>query len=298
MGIFVPKSFSTFPVSPIEYMRSHDPSVFQQAAAYFNAWIVVRKSNIESKQYIGEEGYTPKRIDCKAKTATSGAFVSSYQGKAIGLHNRHKDLSGLVTNPTITGYGLAFKHYVSALQCWGKFSTHLPSASQPQTGNKLAPGFEYTWVTDPEHVRFGCVQFCPGGNTRQAQYIHSDYDLYAIASAQHPDLNIRVQDGKLYNVDHTHSTFFKDVQEFVNRRLGVAMIQHGEQDTFAEDRNDTLDVFPPSGDVARRCTGMADVDKLYNEVFRGRKMFTSGERRDGKESDAYHVAIENASDRG
>jgi hypothetical protein len=52
-----------------------------------------------TKQYIGEPKYTPKRLDCKAKTADRDAEVP-------GLGT--KKTAGLVVDPTLPGFQHAF----------------------------------------------------------------------------------------------------------------------------------------------------------------------------------------------
>jgi hypothetical protein len=66
-------------------MRTQDITIFAQAARQFKVWILVRRTNPKSLQYVALPGYTPKRIDCKAKTADKD--VSSYK------------LAGLVVDP-------------------------------------------------------------------------------------------------------------------------------------------------------------------------------------------------------
>ena len=51
------------------YMRPQDKVVFLDAARHFHSWILVRRTNPASLPYVGLPGYSPKRIDCKAKTA-------------------------------------------------------------------------------------------------------------------------------------------------------------------------------------------------------------------------------------
>jgi hypothetical protein len=56
-------------MSARDYMRDGDVSVFSAPAVRFKVWILVRRSNVAARQYIGEPKYTPKRLGCKAKTA-------------------------------------------------------------------------------------------------------------------------------------------------------------------------------------------------------------------------------------
>jgi len=70
-------------------VRPKDKTVFLEAARHFQVWILVRRTNVASLQYIGQPGYIPKRIDCKAKTADKD--VPPYK------------LAGLVVDPNLQG---------------------------------------------------------------------------------------------------------------------------------------------------------------------------------------------------
>ena len=50
-------------------MRPQDKTIFLNAARQFQVWILVRRTNRASLEYVTRAGYMPKRIDCKAKTA-------------------------------------------------------------------------------------------------------------------------------------------------------------------------------------------------------------------------------------
>ena len=69
-------------------MRSQDKAVMLGAAKEFKSWILVRRTNRASLDYIGKPGYTPKRIDCKAKTADLDQ--SGY--KLAGLYRRSRSV--------------------------------------------------------------------------------------------------------------------------------------------------------------------------------------------------------------
>src|SRR5882724_9163351 len=85
-------------------MRANDKQIFLDAARRFQVWILVRRTNRASLEYIGKPGFVPKPIDCKAKTADEN----------IG---RYK-LAGLVIDPT--GREAAFKpeRFQDAVKCW------------------------------------------------------------------------------------------------------------------------------------------------------------------------------------
>src|SRR5579864_7901643 len=63
-----------------DYMRDLDIQTFKAAAKLYNVWILVRESNPAARQYIGVKGYSPKRLDCKAKTAKRDVELSGGLG--------------------------------------------------------------------------------------------------------------------------------------------------------------------------------------------------------------------------
>jgi hypothetical protein len=67
-------------------MRPRDEMVSQEAARHFQAWMLVRRTNVASLPYIGRPGYVPNRIDCKAKTADQD--VSPYKASRLGGGSR------------------------------------------------------------------------------------------------------------------------------------------------------------------------------------------------------------------
>ena len=52
-----------------DYMPQRHVAAFKRAAGHFVVWILVRRGNPASKKFIGQPGYIPKMLDCKAKTA-------------------------------------------------------------------------------------------------------------------------------------------------------------------------------------------------------------------------------------
>ena len=75
-------------------IRQQDKAVFADAARHFNLWILVRRTNRESLPYIGLPGYTPKPIDCKAKTADS-SYDSRYRTAGLVVDpNEHRRAFG------------------------------------------------------------------------------------------------------------------------------------------------------------------------------------------------------------
>jgi hypothetical protein len=183
-----------------------------------------------------------------------------------------KRTAGLVVNPTIKGMAAAFDNPAKALEFWEKFSPH---CYIPEPGKNLPwfPGGKfYSVQMDPASQHYGCVLFSAISHRAAASYVHSDYDLFAIVPADEPALTFRVKEERL-DQKHSRSQKLFDVQHFLNRRMGVAMILHGEQETFSGDVNDTLDVFCPDGQTVLRRKGPAEIQQLYEKTFEGRQLY-------------------------
>ena len=254
-----------------DYMRPIDIKVFHDAAKakQFRGWIVLRASNPAGKQYIGVHGYVPKRIDCKAKTADKDVSLPGIPGK--------KKTAGLVVNPEIEGMLGAFEDTDKIVDEWLKFK-HLCYIPKPGPPLPWFPGGkQYSVQMDPSNERFGCVLFSVSSNSAAASYIHSDYDLFGIVPESDASSNVRVVDeGGRHGQPHTRSRLFFDVQHYLNNRMGVPMILHGEQETFKEDWNDNIDVFCPDGETIIEAYGPAAIRHLYTVTFKGRQMYGKG----------------------
>ena len=91
------------------YMPSKHVVAFQLAAARFKVWILVRRGNPESLQWIGREGYIPKPLDCKAKTADRPGT----------------DCAGLVVDPGRRPDAFSPDKLKKAREEWAKFENQL-----------------------------------------------------------------------------------------------------------------------------------------------------------------------------
>jgi hypothetical protein len=253
-------------MSASDYMRSTDVEVFRDAAKRYAVWILLRASNPAGKQYIGVHGFVPKRIDCKAKTADKDVPLPGVPGR--------KKMAGLVVNPEIEGMLLAFDDTTDIVKNWREFEPlcYLPKPGPPPLW--IPGGKQYSVQMDPTHERYGCVVFSVSSNRAAASYIHSDYDLYGIVLDSDPSSNVRVKDEEgRHGQPHTRSRLFFDVQHYLNHRMGVPMILHGEQETFKEDFDDKLDVFPPDGGFPFEAYGADAIRRLYKETFQGRPIY-------------------------
>ena len=254
------------------YFRPKDIAVFKQAAKLFKVYIAVRRINPESLAYAGVKGYTPKLIDCKAKTAEHD----------IRINGKVRKLAGLVIDCDVYGRHLAEvfgkDKVASAVKEWKKF-TH---------GGKLAPksvygpngkvqlvgyvhGYSYFTQMDPDDEHYGCIRHSLNGLWGSARYVHGDYDLYAVVPADNPSENVFVTETRLGEA-HSRSPHQADVQTYVTAHI-PGMVAHGEQDTFKDDPDDDLDVFFPDGQTVMPVIGAASIRDLYATLFRGRQMF-------------------------
>jgi hypothetical protein len=225
-------------------IRQQDKVVFAAAARHFNFWILVRRTNRESLAYIGLPNYTPKPMDCKAKTADT-----TYDG-------RYRT-AGLVVDPE--KHRRAFGARLNdALEQWKKFQEVL---RDPTSG--------YSVDSDSNSRHFGCVTLCRTETGGVRKYVHGDYDLYDIIDPDHARVNLAIVD-TLHNQGHMRSPEFNKVKEYVNSRIGVPMVQHSGQAQFAAHSDEAVDVFGPDGE---ECTllNKFSIEGWYKTFFEGRK---------------------------
>jgi hypothetical protein len=71
-----------------------------------------------------------------------------------------------------------------------------------------------------------------------------------------------------FGVENLYTERFGEIRDFLNRRFGSSMIQHGAQENV-DHIEDHLDVFWPNGE-ATEVQGQAAIEKLYAVGFRGR----------------------------
>jgi hypothetical protein len=256
-------------MSAHDYMRPVDVHAFQCAAKFYKVWILVRASNPEARKFIGIPGYVPKRLDCKAKTADRDVTVPGVPGKA--------QTAGLVVDPLLDDMAMreAFADsadHARAVGYWRMFESH---CYIPKPGEKLLwyPGGKfYSVQRDRTHPHYGCVMFSSSSNAAAGSYIHSDYDLYGIVRADDPEANVRVKETRL-GQPHNRGRELFDIQHFLNKRMGVAMILHGEQEKFSDDMDDELDVFWPDGEKVTTEKGATAIHRLYRTTFKGRRLY-------------------------
>jgi hypothetical protein len=215
-------------------MRPQDKTIFLDAARHFQAWILVRRTNAASLAYIGLPGYTPKRIDCKAKTANFD--VATYK------------LAGLVADPNLHPKAFKPEKLAKAKDFW--------MAMKPSLGTL------YQVDTEPRSKHYGCLKL-------QGSYIHGDYDLYDIIDITQAHRNLAAEE-TLLGQPHRRGAKVLPVQEFINSRIGSPMIQHGGEAQYADHSEQSIDAFGPNGEDVTILNEFS-VRGWYETRFGGRK---------------------------
>ena len=215
-------------------MRAKDKMVFLQAAKHFNSWILVRRTNKASLEYIGRPGYVPKRFDCKAKTAD--VDIAPYK------------LAGLVVNPEIHPKAFKLEKEAIAKKSW--------QSMRPLMGTI------YTVDTNPKSKHYGCLQL-------QGAYIHGDYDLKAVIDVTQKSRNLQLVE-EIYGQVHFKTPRLDAIQQFINSRIGSPMIRHSSDEGYAEHSDEPIDAFAPNGEDVAILNKFA-MQHWYATVFEGRR---------------------------
>ncbi|HTS26639.1 MAG TPA: toxin glutamine deamidase domain-containing protein, partial [Bryobacteraceae bacterium] len=215
-------------------MRPQDMQVFQDAAREHNRWIIVRSTNPESLKYIGEPGFSPKRIDCKANTANVPGHPQA----------------GLVVDPHI--HPSAYLDPAAAQARWEEMLHN----------GRLPEGYSVNY--DPHSPQYGCLQ-------HNGQYIHGDYDIYDIIDPHRPTANLSLVT-ELHGERHMQGPGLADLGNHLNDRLGSPMVRHGGELQWRDHSNQHVMVFGPNGERFER-EGERQLRALYEERFGGRRGF-------------------------
>ena len=226
-------------------MREGDKAIFSEAAKMNNLWILVRDTNRESLKYVGMQGFCPKPLDCKAKTADMG----TNQGLVVAFDAVHLELTYKPDK------------IVPAESEWRKFLVS-QKAIRSSDLNKTSRRFSVD--LDPESGRFGCIM--AKDKLGSTQYIHGDYDLKDIIPANQPSHNSAML-LSLHGQLHMRDPNFSKVQDFVNQRIGVDMLQHGGEAQYSKHVVDLIHVFMPDG-RRRELLSLPEIEKFYKAMDR------------------------------
>jgi hypothetical protein len=289
-----------------EYVHYDHIPVLREASQKLGLFILLRRTNPHSVKYIGYQGFVPKPLQCKPKTAKSDAVVRLMDGRSI-----KSSCAGLVVDPAKVGVSaFCYDHgvYSDAMREWKKYWS-----------NGLPTGFAIQ--ENPESGYYGCVMRCTHGTRvyphsrhpasfRQAQsvrssiieqsgpagfqllpdrnidrhalsglprgcsYIHGDYDLYALIDKDDPSNRIS-KEGKFSGIAHTHSPVWRRFEAFVRSKIQLDMIQHGSQEHFKPHTNEVVDIFCPTRAKNLwhvKVDGKKAIKRLYASLFDGRQV--------------------------
>jgi len=203
-------------------MYKEHEKIFQQVARDTGFWIFVRFTNKESIRYVKLDGYVPKRIDCKAKTAGFNSRKGPWQ------------LAGLVVDYRIHSDVFKPGKSVDAEKKWGEF----------EKGVLKAAGSGYRVDTNAASKHYGCVML-------NGMYVYSDYDLWDIVDPGNPRRNFAVVE-ELHGQPHFRNYLQRKVEECLKKTSLAQMVQHsGEEQnpSTAAPSDQPLDAFGPNGEV-------------------------------------------------
>jgi hypothetical protein len=85
-----------------------------------------------------------------------------------------------------------------------------------------------------------------GDNASQMRYLFGDYDLKDIVDPDHPSGNVAAVE-KLYGQLSLRGPKVYPVQEFINTRIGVPILQHGGDAQARPHADEVVHVFSPKG---------------------------------------------------
>jgi len=198
---------------------------FKWAARESKCAIMVRRTNPASLPYIGKQGYTPKPVTCKPKTADKNT-AWGYQ------------IAGLVINP--------YLHKASAYKSISKFRDALGIWNKVK--GELLGSLNYKVDEDKTSKHYGCLMYRDGS---KFSYIHGDYDLYDVVDMYRPASNEAFL-GRLDGAPNNYGPEFDRVRDLLNSKFSSVcgrvtnMIQHGSEAKYAMLRKDAksrLDIF-------------------------------------------------------
>ncbi|MCR9108711.1 hypothetical protein [Marivita sp. XM-24bin2] len=283
-------------------MRRQDQLAFAYTAWWFHVFILVRRSNPESINYIGQPRFIPKGPDTKAKTAQNNVYIEETKWTS--------KVAGLVVNPHAPGMASAYASpdkLGSALKEWKKFEASGRHCDELYWEDEKTPsrahlpsGQPFFTDTRPGTERFGALMKDTGRGVLYASYIHGDYDLFAVVPADNPGVNIVVSEQhasspwshmnrsgktpgatsdaektpeqKAQEIPNFRGQKFIDVQNMLNARMGVPMVLHGSQEKAVNSFKEEVDVFLPNGMDSFSLLTEADLRRFYDVVLKGRKL--------------------------
>jgi hypothetical protein len=244
-------------------MRGKDFQKVLIVARELNVTILVRHTNEHSLKFVQKPGFYPKPAVVKAKTAD---FNPPDELRLVnGVRKPFVyDVAGLVVHPGFLPACFEAEKAAKAQHYWTlTMQTLSPALAgtpvdllQPETwkawGSESmaigAPRWKWRVDIDRDSPRFGCLQlyradigWC---------YIHGDYDLKDVIVRGRETENVRAEgtlDGVANFTPLLYNLTFEKVQDELNRRMGVDMVQHGAEAQFAWHGDEPITVAFPDG---------------------------------------------------
>jgi hypothetical protein len=242
-------------------MRAKDLQKFLMVAREMNVTILVRHTNADSLKYVERPGFYPKPAAVKAKTADHNPPAEPRVVRGVNKTVVY-DVAGLVVHPGFQPACYGGSKAEKALGFWNHTMETLSpmlidtpvDPARPETWSVWgveraavnAPRWKWRVDINPESRYFGCLQlfradigWC---------YIHGDYDLKDVIVSGYETENARLE-GKLDGVKNftpqLHNLTFEQVQDALNARMGVEMVQHGAEAQFAWHGDEPITVAFP-----------------------------------------------------
>lgn len=214
-------------------------AVAKEPPSGLGVWILVRGTNKESLKCLSRDDYkirfTPKPIDCKAKTARKGPCA------------------GLVVNPHNAQNAFDDDDRKKAIELWDDWDK---KKGNPLLFSERKDRYSEETTGSLE----GCIKL-------EGKYIHGDYDLKAIIVPGHESATIALIT-ELHGVSNVrHGPRFYEVQRRINATIGADMVQHGAEDEYTGHSDDSIFVFGPKGEY-EELRGMAHVQSWYDKFRR------------------------------
>ncbi len=235
--------------------------IFKLAARTYDVWILVRESNPKAWRFYDRDGYYPKRLDVKAKTAKKD------------LHPY--ELAGLVANPRTHPNAFGDRDMNDVRRCWDKTLPHVYIPGPGENRVYLPAGKLYAVESDPDHKHYGCLYYTLYGLASKKLFVCGDYDLYGLISAKDPAQHLFVEETML-GQPHARTPELRDVQYFLNREMGAALIQHGAQESFMSHQDEGVIIFWPDGSKVTYAKDKKEIEDLYRTEFGGRPAHQAG----------------------
>lgn len=239
-------------------MRAKDVRIFCMVAQKYNIYILVRQTNPASLAYVGQPGYYPKPAAIKAKTADKDP-----SGSVASQAARYK-IAGLVPHPWFHPAVYSGDKLSSAQRYWldtldialspgcniPRADPHAPATWKFWGADHLSARTGWRWKidVDPASQHFGCLQIARDGVAWS--YVHGDYDLKDVIVSGAESINQRVE-GSIHGVKNytplLRGMEFETIQNELNERMGIAMVQHGSEAQFAGHGDEAIVLILPDG---------------------------------------------------